>query len=58
MKENQKIQQSDLGDLTQKEIDLIYYIRERFRFGDIIIQTRDGQPYRIMKVTEFQTLDS
>ncbi len=41
-----------LGNLSQKEIDLIYWIRTRFRFGEITIQVRDGSPYRILKAFE------
>lgn len=46
----------DLGPLDQKEIELLYYIRTRFRYGDIMIQTRDGMPYRITKAYEYATL--
>ena len=46
----------DLGTLSNKEKELIFYIRNRFRFGDVVIQTREGQPYRILKITEFQVL--
>ena len=54
-KELEKIN-NGLGEFDQKEIDLIFYIRERFKFGDIVIQTRKGLPFRILKVTEYQTL--
>lgn len=47
----------ELGELHPKEIELIYYIRNRFRFGDIVVQTRDGLPFRIAKAIEFQTLE-
>lgn len=47
----------ELGELRSEEIELIHYIREKYRYGEIIIQVRDGIPYRIRKVTEFQTLD-
>ena len=57
-KQNQKITLKDLGELCQQEIELIHYIRTRFRYGDIIIQTRDGLPYRIAKTTEYQSLDN
>lgn len=42
--------------LHRKEKELIHYIRTKFKFGDIIIQTRDGLPYRILKATEYQAL--
>lgn len=58
MKSYKKLEKinNGLGELNEKEIDLIFYIRNRFKFGDIIIQTRKGLPYRILKVTEYQTL--
>jgi len=53
---NQKITPKDLGELNQKEIDLIYWIRTRFRFGELIILVRDGLPYRITKAFESKDL--
>ena len=47
----------DLGALYEKEKELILYIRNKFQFGEISIQIRDGQPYRIMKGIEYQALD-
>ena len=52
-----KITKDEIKNLTQKEIELIFYIRNKFRWGEIIIETRDGQPFRMRKVTEYQTLD-
>jgi hypothetical protein len=49
--------QESLGTLSTKEVELIYWIRNRFKYGSLSIETRDGQPYRISKMTEFQTLD-
>ena len=46
-----------LGELSHKEIELLYWIRNRFRWGELIIEVRDGMPYRIKKAIEFQTLD-
>lgn len=56
MEKNEEITQESLGKLDQKEVELIYHIRHRFKFGDLVIQTRDGKPYRILKVTEYQSL--
>lgn len=57
--QSQQIQNQEikLETLNSKEIELLHYIRTKFRYGEIIIQVRDGLPYRIRKVTEFQTLD-
>ena len=46
-----------LGKIDQKEIELLYWLRTRFRWGEIVIEVRDGLPYRIKKAVEFQTLD-
>lgn len=56
-KNEDEITLEDLGDLHPREIQLIYYIRNRFRFGDLVIQTRDGLPFRIAKSIEYQSLD-
>ena len=43
----------DPGELDPKEKELIRLIRERFRYGDIVISTRDGLPHQVLKHTEF-----
>lgn len=53
---NAEISQKTLEPLDQRELELIHWIRTRFRYGQVIIETRDGKPYRILKVTEYQTL--
>ncbi len=47
-----KINKDDIGELNQEELNLIYYIRNRFRYGDITIIVRDGKPWRIVKAFE------
>lgn len=39
----------DLGELKQQEIDLIYLIRNVYRFGEVTILTRDGLPQDVVK---------
>lgn len=51
-----KVSQETLGHFDQSELDLIHHIRTRFRYGQIVLEVRDGKPYRINKVTEYQTL--
>ena len=53
---NAKVSQESLGLLDQAEIELVHHIRNRFRYGQIVVEVRDGKPYRINKVTEYQTL--
>lgn len=44
----------DPGKLDQKEKELIRLIRDRFRFGDITISTRDGLPYQIVRYVDIE----
>lgn len=46
-----KVRSTDIGELHQSEIDLIYLIRKVYRFGEVVIQTRDGMPQDIIKTT-------
>lgn len=46
----------ELGILHPMEVQLIKFIRNRFRYGQIVILVRDGLPYRIEKHTEYQDL--
>jgi hypothetical protein len=55
MKPN-KTTTSDLGELHQKEIDLIYLIRTKYRFGSIELVLRDGLPQDVIKTIERQRL--
>ena len=61
---NQKIQekkkvepfQNKIGKPTEKEYELLYWLRTRFRYGEVTIEVRDGQPYRIVKAYETHEL--
>lgn len=44
-----KRDQASLGQLKQQEIDLLWLIRTRYRFGRIEIDCRDGLPQDILK---------
>lgn len=46
-----------LIDLSPKEIALILALRNKFRFGDIVIKMRDGVPQRLERVTEYDNLN-
>ena len=56
-KPSKKPSKEDLGDMNPLEVQLILYIRERFRYGELTIKTRDGLPVLILKSTEYQSLD-
>lgn len=45
-----------LNDLTANEQALIIALREKFRYGEVIVIMRDGVPFRLKKVTEFEDL--
>jgi len=46
----------DIIELHSQEIELIKAIREKWKFGEITIIVRNGLPFRIRKVTEFEDL--
>ena len=46
----------ELGALHPQEIELIWQIRNRYRFGRIEIETRDGLPQDIVKTIERKRL--
>jgi len=41
-----------LGTLHQTEIDLLWLIRTKYRFGEIAIVTADGLPRDLLKTVE------
>ena len=43
-------------ELHPQEADLINQIRNRFRFGEVLVETRDGLPYRIGRTTVYEKL--
>lgn len=44
--------QESLGPLNDAEIELIWLIRNKYRFGTIEIVTRDGFPVDILRTIE------
>jgi len=45
-------------ELLPQEVDLIQKIREHYRFGKIILETKDGLPYRIEKTVEYDKIET
>ena len=45
-----------LGELHPKEAALILAIRRRYQYGEIVIITRDGLPFRLKRITEFDEI--
>lgn len=46
--------QTDLGELHHMEVELIKAIRERFRYGELVITARDGLPFQILRYVEIE----
>lgn len=46
----------DIGELHPREKALIKLIRERFRFGEIVIDTRDGLPHQVRRYVDIARL--
>lgn len=43
--------QISLGELHQSEVELIYLIRTKYRYGEIKIELRDGLPNFVVQTT-------
>lgn len=43
-------------ELHPKEINLIQKIREKYQYGEIIIECREGLPHRIGRTTVYEML--
>ena len=48
----------EIIDLSSKEMELLKALRNVWRYGEVVIQMRDGQPYRLRRVVEFLDLES
>ena len=46
----------EILELSRNEMELIQSIRKRWRFGEIVLQVKDGQPFRMVRVQEFLDL--
>ena len=54
---NQIIQLNNgLGELDEREINLIKRIRTKYRFGKVTLETKDGLPLRIEKTVVYDNL--
>lgn len=45
-------------ELAPQEVDLILKIRDKFKFGEILVECKDGLPYRIGKTVIYEKLDT
>jgi hypothetical protein len=45
-------------ELAPQEADLIKKIRTQYQFGEIIIECKDGLPYRVGKTVVYQKLST
>ncbi|MEK6830167.1 MAG: hypothetical protein AABY15_08690 [Nanoarchaeota archaeon] len=46
-----------LEELHPKEAALILAMRKKFKYGEIVVIMRDGLPFRLKRVTEFDELE-
>lgn len=44
--------QESLGKLHDREVQLLNWLRTRWRFGEVTIMVRDGVPYRAIRAFE------
>ena len=54
--QQKKLTKEDLGELHEREIDLIFLWRTEFRFGKIEIEMRDGVPEYLCKTIKRRRL--
>lgn len=52
------MQKKIVMEVAPQEADLINKIREKYRFGEIVIECKDGLPYRIGKSVVYEKLDT
>lgn len=45
-------------ELLPQEVDLILKIRTTYQFGEIVIETKDGLPYRIAQKVVYDKLST
>lgn len=45
-------------ELAPQEVDLILKIRNKYQFGEIVIEVRDGLPFRIGKTVVYEKLST
>lgn len=62
MIQTSEIQSSDttlieIMSLHPQEVSLLKLLRGKFRFGDITIKMRDGLPFRLVRIQEFEDLN-
>jgi len=52
MKKEVEITEKDILPLHQNEIDLLWFLRNRYRFGEVTLLMRDGLPQDLIKTVE------
>lgn len=56
MQPDKVITQEDLGTLFPTEVELIWLIRNKYRYGKLEIEVREGLPTFISRTTEREKL--
>ena len=52
MSEDKTITQEDLGTLAPSEVELLYLLRSKYRYGKVEIEMREGLPTFISRTIE------
>jgi hypothetical protein len=47
-----RLKVEDLGEIKLQELQLLYLIRNKYRFGPLEIMCRDGIPWDLLKTVE------
>ena len=48
----------ELGELSEREKNLIFAIRHKFRYANLKIITKDGQPFRLIEHERYHDLST
>lgn len=56
-KPKKELTAKDIGELHPLEIQLIYFLRNRWRYGDVVISMRDGRPYQVKRYVDIERFD-
>lgn len=52
------MRQKIVMELLPQEVDLILKIRNEFQYGEIIIETKEGLPYRVAQKVVYHKLST
>lgn len=56
--DKKKQKSCEVCNLDSRQKELLDLIASRVPYGEIVIETRAGLPYRVKKITEYHLLDT